>query len=169
MLAARLLAMSVAMRGLARFRLPGVRALGLLRSVAMLAMLAAPVAVGVTVGALRLRLRPLRAVLVGGRDRHADQLLDVAQERPLLAVAERDRDAVGAGARGAADAMHVALRDVRQVVVDDVADAFDVDAAGGDVGGDQGAHLAVAEGREHALALALRLVAVDGLGGEAAL
>ena len=29
------------------------------------------------------------------------------------------------------------------------------------------AQLAVAEGREHALALVLRLVAVDGLGGEA--
>ena len=52
-------------------------------------------------------------------------------------VAERDRDAVGAGARGAADAVHVALRDVRQVEVDDVADAVDVDAAGGDVGRDQ--------------------------------
>ena len=42
-----------------------------------------------------------------------------------------------AGARGAADAVHVALGDVGQVEVDDVADAVDVDAAGGDVGGDQ--------------------------------
>ena len=55
----------------------------------------------------------------------------------LVARAERDRDAVGAGARGAADAVDVALRDVRQVEVDDVADAVDVDAAGGDVGRDQ--------------------------------
>ena len=84
-------------------------------------------------------------------------------------VAERDRDAVGAGARGAADAVHVALRDVRQVVVDDVADAVDVDAARGDVGRDQRADLAGAEAAEHALALVLRLVAVDRLGGDAGL
>ncbi len=82
-------------------------------------------------------------------------------------IAERDRDARVAGARGAADAMHVALGNVRQVVVDHVTDAVDVDAAGGDVGGDQHAHLAFAEVGEHALALILRLVAVDRLGGDA--
>src|SRR5512143_1461761 len=71
------------------------------------------------------------------RDRHPDQLLDVAQIRPLVVGAKRDRDAFGAGPRGAADPVHVALRDVRQVEVDDVADAFDVDAAGGNVGCDQ--------------------------------
>ena len=87
----------------------------------------------------------------------------------FLVIAERDRDAVGAGARGAADAVDVGFRDVRQVVIDDVADAVDVDAAGGDVGGDQDAQLAVAEVGERALALVLRLVAVDGLGGDAGL
>ena len=84
-------------------------------------------------------------------------------------IAERDRDAVGAGARGAADAVDVALRNVRQVVVDDMGDAVDVDAAGGDVGGDQRPQLAVAEGGERALALVLRLVAVDRLGRDAGL
>src|SRR3954454_2859526 len=58
------------------------------------------------------------AAPIGSRDRDTDQLLDIAQERPLLGVAERDRDAGGAGASGAADAMHVAFRNVRQVVVD---------------------------------------------------
>ena len=48
----------------------------------------------------------------------------------------------GAGARGAADAVDVALRHVRQVVVHDVADALDVDAARGDVGGDEHARRA---------------------------
>src|ERR1044072_1002922 len=60
---------------------------------------------------------------LGDRKLDLDQLLDVAQERHLLVVAERDGDAVRAGARGAANAVHVALRNVRQVVVDDVADA----------------------------------------------
>ena len=96
-----------------------------------------------------------------------DQLLDVAQERHFLVVAERDRDALRAGARGAADAVHVALRNVRQVVVDDVADAVDVDAARRDVGRDQRLELAGAERAEHALALVLRLVAVDRLGRNA--
>ncbi len=50
-----------------------------------------------------------------------------------------------------------------------MADAVDVDAAGRDVGRDQGADLAGAELGEHALALALRLVAVDRLGGDAGL
>src|SRR5258708_2469515 len=68
-----------------------------------------------------------------------------------------------------ADAVHVAFRDVGQIEVDDVADALDVDAAGGDVGRDQGADTAVAEVFQHALALVLRLVAVDSLGRDAVL
>jgi len=65
----------------------------------------------------------------------------------------------GIGARGATDAVHVALRDVRQVVVDDVRDVRHVDAARGDVGGDQHVRLAVAERIEGAFARVLRLVA----------
>ena len=61
---------------------------------------------------------------------------------------------VGAGAAGAADAMHVGFGYVGQFVVHHVADAVDVDAARGDIGGDQDAYLAAAERREHALALA---------------
>ena len=115
------------------------------------------------------RLRAPVAAAVGRRNRYPDQLLDVAQERALLGIAERDRDPVGAGAGGAADAVDVAFRNVRQVEVDDVADAFDVDAARGDVGGDQRAQASRAEGGERAFALILRFVAVDRLGGEAGL
>src|SRR3984893_9437241 len=110
---------------------------------------------------------PRMRTLVGHGDRDADQLLDIAQERHLLAVAQRDRDAGGAGARGAADAVHIGLRYVRQVVVYHMTDAVDIDAARGDVGGDQRPHLALAKRRQHALALALRFVAVDRLGGDA--
>src|SRR4029079_8145609 len=42
-----------------------------------------------------------------------------------------------------------------------MADAVDVDSAGRDIGGNQRAQSAVAEGRENALTLALRLVAVN--------
>ena len=51
----------------------------------------------------------------------------------------------------------------------DMADAVDVDAAGGNVGRDQGADLAGAERGEHALAMVLRLVAVNGVGRDAGL
>ena len=46
--------------------------------------------------------------------------------------------------------------------------SLDVDAAGGDVGGDQDVDLAVAERAQRLLAGALAEVAVDGGGGEAA-
>ena len=87
----------------------------------------------------------------------------------LAAVAERQGDARGAGARGAADAMDVALGVGRQLVVDDVGHAVDVDAARGEIGGDQHAGLAAAEIVERLLAGVLRLVAVDRLGGDAAI
>ena len=45
-----------------------------------------------------------------------------------------------AGAAGAADAVHVVLGDVRQLVVHDVRQLFDVEAARGEVGRDEHAH-----------------------------
>ena len=119
------------------------------------------------------------ARLVGGRrhadegvvghdgDLGADEALDVAEGAALLGVAERDRDARGARARRAADAVHVALGLVGEIEVDDVGDAVDVDAARRDVGRDEDADAAALEGVERALARALRLVAVDGGRGDA--
>ena len=46
---------------------------------------------------------PSAGAPVGRGDRHPDQPLDIAQEGRFLVIAERDRHAVGAGARGAAD------------------------------------------------------------------
>src|SRR3546814_2896531 len=98
-------------------------------------MTVAPALVPVVALALALRLaRPLPAVLVGGFARRAvvvrrrgahhrqallGQPLDVAQVGAVVGIAERDGDALGAGARGAADAVDVALRLVRQFVVED--------------------------------------------------
>ena len=76
---------------------------------------------------------------------------------------------VVAGPAGAADAVHVGLLVLGALVVDDVGDAVDVDAAGGDVGGDQHVDLAGAERPQRLLAGALAEVAVHGGGGEAAL
>ena len=89
------------------------------------------------------------------------------QVRAFVRRAEGNGDAVRAGARGAADAVDVLLRHVRQVEVDDVGDVVDVDAARGDFGGDENARLALLEAIERTGALALALVAVDGVGVEA--
>src|SRR5687768_16847367 len=100
-------------------------------------------------GTLRLPLSELALHLSRSasfaRNTHPDELFDVAEVGRLLAVAEGDRGTFGAVAGGAPDAVNVGLRHVRQLVIDHMADAFDVDAAGGDVGGDQGAHLALPE------------------------
>src|SRR5688500_3532406 len=147
-----------------------VRTLALtLRALSLALRPAAMLARGRAGAALTERNGGAVGVLLHHRHRLADQLLDVAQKRPLLDIAERDRHAVGASARGAADAVDIALRHVRQLEVDDVADAVDIDAAGGDVGGDQDPDLALAEAQQRPLALALRLVAVDRVGVDAGL
>src|SRR6185369_499953 len=123
--------MAAAMRAMAAL----VAATAIAAAVAALvsAMRAAAVA---ALRLLRGRSGPSAGAPVGRRDRHPDQPFDIAEEGAFLVIAERDRHALGAGARGAADAVDVALRDVRKVVIEHVADAIDVDAAGGDVGGD---------------------------------
>src|SRR3954451_5681680 len=100
---------------------------------------------------------------------HADRALDADDVATLRAGGERRGAAVGAGAAGAADAVDEVLGDLRQVVVDDVRDALDVNAAGGDISGDQDAVVAFLEALQRLVALALAAVAVDRGGLEAAL
>src|SRR6185437_903892 len=65
---------------------------------------------------------PRRAAIFPGKG-HADQLFDIAEIAHLLGAGnQRDRCAIGAGARGAADAMDISLGNVRKIEVDDVAD-----------------------------------------------
>src|SRR5262249_23300747 len=78
---------------------------------------------------VRSRTRPVQLLL--------REALDVAQELAFLARAQGDRHAGRARARGAADAVHVGLGHVRDLVVDDVRDVVDVDPARGDVGRDE--------------------------------
>src|SRR5690348_5824486 len=100
-------------------------------AVAVAASMMAAVAMGVTVVpavmavavvALRLTAMAVRALpfrraerVLGDGDLLPRHLFDVAQEPLLGVIAERDGDAVGAGARGAADAMDVAFGHVRQL------------------------------------------------------
>ena len=102
----------------------------------------------------RLR-RVLCRYMLRHRNRDADELLDVAQESFLLTIAERDGNAIGSRACGAADAMHIGFRDVRHIEIHDMADAVDIDAARSNIRRDERAHAAFAKCSKHAVALVL--------------
>ena len=76
------------------------------------------------------------------RDVEAEALLQALDLELLVLEHQRDHHARLAGAGGAAGAVQVGLVVGRRVVVDDHVDVVDVDAAGRDVGGDQGVELA---------------------------
>ncbi|EPH41686.1 putative ATP-dependent RNA helicase RhlE [Streptomyces aurantiacus JA 4570] len=82
----------------------------------------------------------------------------------LVRQGEGDDGAAAAGAGGTARAVQVVLVVARRVHVQDQVDAVDVDAAGGDVGGDQGVDVALLEVREDARTGALRHAAVQRVG-----
>ncbi len=86
---------------------------------------------------------------------------------PFEAVFRRDQAdcrTFAAVAGGAADAVDVIFRALRQVVIDDVLDMRNVETTRCDVGGNQDAELLVAERLNNAFALALVQVAMDGVG-----
>src|SRR5215471_17732199 len=103
------------------------------------------------------------------RQSYFDQSLDVPQISHFVGPCDqRDRNAIGAGARGAANAMDICLGHVGKIEVHDMRDTVDVDAAGGDVCGNQNTDFAAAKGSQRAFALVLRFVAVNGARGHPA-
>ena len=147
-------------------RLPAALLLWL--SAALLLRLPAPLLLW-----LRRRTRALVARLETFDDAAGDftshQALDRGHQRTVFVADERHGFTFGARAASAAYAVHVVFCDVGQVVVDDVRQGLDVDAASGDVGRHQHAQLVVLEAAERAVARILALVAVDRVGLDAAL
>ena len=76
-------------------------------------------------------------VIIIDWDLHADELLDVPEVLTLRGIAEGNSNSALACSRGPADTVHVALRLVRQIVVEDVRNIVNIDAPGGEVGGNQ--------------------------------
>src|SRR5688572_32362216 len=74
-----------------------------------------------------------------------DALLDVADHHQVLPRGDRRDDSLAVGAGGASGAVHVVIDALRNVEVDHVLDAGDVDAASGDVRRDEDAMRAGAE------------------------
>jgi len=100
---------------------------------------------------------------------HTREPLDVGEERAFIGCAKGNRDARSARASCATDAMHVRLGNVREIEVDDMREAVDVDAARGDVGRHEDAARTVTEAVHRLVARVLRLVSVDGRGRDARL
>ena len=113
----------------------------------------------------RRRLDPPRrwrsSAPVEHRQLQPGQFFDVAQQRPLGAIAKRNRDARGAGPRGAADPVNIGFRHFGKLEIDDMRDAVDVEAARRDVGCDEGTDAAAAKRVQRTFPLALALVAVN--------
>ena len=114
----------------------------------------------------------VRQLLDAGQGQRFDLLLRGALDRAEHALFargdEEDRLTGTSGTTGAADAVDVGLGVVRDVVVDDQGDAFDVESAGGHVGGDEDVDLAFAQHVDRALTCLLGDVAVDRGGLEPA-
>ncbi len=97
-----------------------------------------------------------------------DGALEAFEGAIFKGVDEGDGLAFLARAAGAADAVDVALLVEGHVVVEDVCDAGDVEAASGDVGGDEHFEFSVFESADDVLPLSLFDVAVEGAGLTAA-
>ena len=104
--------------------------------------------------------------MLGHGNGRAHQALDRQKMRPLARVAEGERRAACACARGAADAVNVAFRLVGQLVVDHMGDIGNIDTACGDIGRNENAYATVAEGLKRPHPRALRLVALERRGAE---
>ncbi len=96
-----------------------------------------------------------------------DEFFDFGLQLGLAAGDEGDGLAGGAHASGAADAVDVDFGVFGDVVIDDVGDFVDVDAAGGEVGGDEDVDFSGFESAHYFFAFVLHEVAVDGGGGDA--
>jgi hypothetical protein len=94
--------------------------------------------------------------------RPLDQLFNIFQLATFVMANQRERFTFHAGTTRAADAVHIIFRDVRQLVIDDVGQRIDIDAARRDIGGHQRNQLAFLEIGQGARPGALRLVTMDG-------
>ena len=98
----------------------------------------------------------------GDLERLLDRPLDVPQQPVLARLDQGDRHALASGAPGPPDAVDVRVRRGGHVVVDDVGDVLDVEAAGRHVGRDEDVQGALAEAPHDLVALLLREAAVEG-------
>ncbi len=106
----------------------------------------------------------LEARFFDAADQLPGQRFDGLQQIDFVGADQRHRLTFHAGPASAADTVDVVLCHGRQVEVDHLRQGLDIQAARGDVGGDQQLHLRRLEPRQRAQAGWLGLVAMDGIG-----
>ena len=113
-------------------------------------------------GAGRSLLSVVEALQLAAMEVLTDDTLEAAEFAKVFARDEGDSGASGERTASTTDTMDVVFELVREVEVEDVGDAVDIDTARGNVGRDEHANLSVLEGLQGTLTLALRTVGVDG-------
>ena len=117
---------------------------------------------------IQIARRRQRAGLVGppvlARNRLPRQLLNRPQLVLVIRRAKRNRLARGPGPRGAANAVHIGLGHLRQIMLDHMGHAIHINAARRDIGRHQNGRRAALELVQRPLALGLALIAMDGIG-----
>ena len=106
----------------------------------------------------RSHLEPRHGLLF---DTPASQTLDCSEKWPLIGADQRHCFARRTRAASAANAVHIVLRNVRQVEVHDVRQGVNINSARCDIGGHQHLQLVVLEAFQGAGPRVLALVAVD--------
>ena len=105
-------------------------------------------------------------VLVEG-DVALDQLEDVTHVVAFVALVDHgNRHTFSPRTSGSSNPVHVGLADVRDFEIDDVADAFHIDASRCNVGGDKDFDFPFTESVHGPVPLGLAFVAVDGLASD---
>src|SRR5438034_1993734 len=115
------------------------------------------------------RTRVHGIIAFGGGNVLPDQPFDRSDRFVVERGDDRNRGAGASGAAGTADAMHVVVGMMRYVEIEDVADGGNVEAAGGNIGGDQQRDLTLAELIERRGARRLVHVAMQRADAEAVL
>lgn len=110
------------------------------------------------------RLQFLRNLLL----RFLEDRYEFGSRAPVGASEEAQAGAATVGSARASDAMNVLFDVARKVVVHDVRDVLDVDAAAGDVGGNENADLSAFDVGQRLLSVALLAISVDALAVDAA-
>jgi hypothetical protein len=90
----------------------------------------------------------VKRVVFVGIQRGLGEFFDRSKHREILRITKRVRNSVGTRPGSPPDAVHVALGVVRQLVVDDMRDPVDINAAGHDICRDQDPDLAALESSE---------------------
>ncbi|MCY1432378.1 hypothetical protein D9M71_483720 [compost metagenome] len=103
------------------------------------------------------------------RDLLASHALDALEQLLFVGRYQRNRFAAATGTARTADTVHVVFFDVWQFEVDHMGQLVDIQAAGGDIGGNHDPHGTGLEVGQGLGARVLALVAVDRGGGQAVL